>query len=336
MWSIPNFKSFLRKEFKGYLEFRRSYGFKAVLDRDTLKVFDKYLMEKNIFSLEKLTPTFFNAMIVEDLETKVPRTIQHRLGVLNNFFQYLKRHEMIDDNPIEGLACKRKLFYAPAVFTVEEIKTILKNLAKQITHKEKNRHFFLAQLSRYCAIYIQAACGMRISEVCNLELKDYDSEEQTLFIRNTKFRKDRCIPISEWTDAVITNYLETRRRLLNDNHPPLLLTYWKDKWDRKTLDHYFRTTLKALNMYKKPYRKGNTIFGSPSTHSLRHSLAVNTIKRWKKEKQHIDGLADALAAYLGHADFRYTHVYLKALEYRPQILVFDPDDIEEPPKRAQF
>ncbi len=327
-----NFKSFLKEDFVQYLSWRESLGYKTVSDHDNLKVFDHYLWKKKTRRLDQLTHFYFIDMIEEELETRLPQTLNHRLCIINNFFKYLERTEKLKENPLQHITKRKELYYSPATFSVDEIKKILEHLSKKMNSKKINQGFFLSKLSRYTAFYIQAACGMRISEICKLKLSDYDSENQTLLIRKTKFRKDRKIPISEGVDAFISNYLETRKALQDDHSPYLLLTYWKGKWDRKTLDHYFRKALKELGMYKKPEIKGNVIFGTPSTHSLRHSFAVNTIKRWQREGLDIDQISHALAAYLGHTDFVYTQVYLKALAHSPPVLIFKPLKEDEYPK----
>ena len=318
-----NFKSFLKEEFVQYILWRKNLGFKTVSDYDNLAVFDNYLWQKKIKSLNEITYEFFIEMIDEELETRLPQTINHRICVLNNFFKYLKRIEKITENPLQEIESKEELFYSPATFTVEEIKTILNHFSKNLIDKPRNKAFFLSRLSRYTAFHIQAHCGLRISEVCKLKISDYNSTKQTLYIRKTKFRKDREIPISECIAADIENYLSVRHSLLSDDQSPsLLLTHWKGPWDRKTLDHYFRKALNELGLYKKQEIKGDIIFGSPSTHSLRHSFAVNTVRRWLSLEYNINQIGHILAAYMGHVDFTCTQIYLKALSHSPFILIF--------------
>ena len=40
-------------------------------------------------------------------------------------------------------------------------------------------------------------CGLRISEALNLKLNDVDFKQGTLFIRDTKFNKERIVPMAE-------------------------------------------------------------------------------------------------------------------------------------------
>jgi len=314
------FRSFLKKKFAGYLNYRKSYGFKADADYSNLAVFDKYLVLRKVKSLSELTEKFYLEMIAYELEVLKPQTVNHRIMTLKNFYKYLERQHRIKHNPVEALPRLKELYYAPHIFSVEEINKILDYLADYTARAQKN--FFLVRFSRYSAFALQAACGLRISEVLNLKITDFDPKKMTLFIRKTKFRKDRLIPISSKSTTRLQNYLNTRQSFINDDNPCLFLSYRKEKNNRKPMAHYFLNALRDLGMDKNPEIKGNIIFGAPCPHSLRHSFAVNTVKRWISEGKDIDKVADTLATYMGHSDFSYTQVYLKCLSQRPELLVF--------------
>ena len=58
----------------------------------------------------------------------------------------------------------------------------------------------------------------------------------------------------------------------------------------------------------------NTTFGAPTPHSLRHSFAINTLKRLKQRGESSQKALPVLSAYMGHRKYRYTAVYLKVLD----------------------
>ena len=76
-----------------------------------------------------------------------------------------------------------------------------------------------------------------------------------------------------------------------------------------------------MGIYRKATLRGDTVFGSPSPHSLRHAFAVRTVRRWQKEGRSIDQIADTLMTYMGHVSLKATQVYLKALSLDPGILI---------------
>ena len=236
------YKSFLNQKIIEYIDFRKSYGFKGIVERDNLARFDQYLISKDVRSLSSLEGDFFLKMISFELERQLlPKTINQRITVLNGFFKYLVRIGSIKDNPLNSIAKLKQLYYRPYVFTPEEIKKILDYLSKRIM-SGRYKNFFLARLSHYTALSVQAACGLRISEAINFKIKDFNPTDKTYYICQSKFRKDRLIPISSETSSTITNYLNTRRASLgsDDKNPYLFLTYKKDKGSRKTIPQYFR------------------------------------------------------------------------------------------------
>ena len=82
---------------------------------------------------------------------------------------------------------------------------------------------YLKDLTIYVAILLLARCGMRISEPLRLRIEHYRHEEKSLYIENTKFKKDRLIPIPMAVATEIDNYLQVRESLLGISQNPYLL-----------------------------------------------------------------------------------------------------------------
>ncbi len=69
---------------------------------------------------------------------------------------------------------------------------------------------------------------------------------------------------------------------------------------------------------------GSTNFSGPTVHSLRHSFAVNTLKRVQARGRSPQNALPVLATYMGHVEYRYTVKYLKMIDAntRKQFLDF--------------
>jgi len=322
-------KSFLSCRFNDYIHFRKSYGFKIVCDSNNLMKFDQYLYSSNAKTLQDIDQLFILQMISIEAEKFSPSTVNQRITVLSSFFNYLCRIELIKINPLDGITRYKNLYYRPYVFSLEDLARLSDHLSKRLLMRDQEK-YFLARLSHYTALSIQAECGLRISEVINLKIKDFDPLASTLYIEKTKFRKNRLIPIAHKTSIKISNYLNTRKNLIkvNTNNPYIFLSFLENKSKRKTLSQHFRIILDEIGIYRPPRLVGNTVIGSPCTHSLRHSFAVNTIRRWKVQGRDIDQIADTLATYMGHSSFVSTQVYLKALNHNPEILIYRFGDRE--------
>lgn len=56
------------------------------------------------------------------------------------------------------------------------------------------------------ALRILYSCGTRLQETMSLQRKDIDFKNRTLFLKKTKFSKERVIPVQESLIAVMERY----------------------------------------------------------------------------------------------------------------------------------
>jgi integrase len=68
---------------------------------------------------------------------------------------------------------------------------------------------------------------------------------------------------------------------------------------------------------------GQTIFASPTPHSLRHSFAINTLKRIKERGDCPQHALPVLAAYMGHQIYQHTAKYLKFIDSEQRQAVYN-------------
>jgi len=165
------------------------------------------------------------------------------------------------------------------------------------------------------ATLLIARCALRISEPLRLLCSHYRCNEGTLYIEKTKFKKDRLIPVPKSVIVEIENYLSVRKTFICNDQNPYLLAGQKHKAiSAKQIYPVFHQAVKDIGLDQPRRIIANTTFGSPTPHSLRHSFAINTLKRIKAlDKSPRDALP-VLAAYMGHRKYRYTAVYLKVLD----------------------
>ncbi len=84
-------------------------------------------------------------------------------------------------------------------------------------------------LGIYLAILLLARCGMRIYEPLRLLRDQFRTDDNTLYIEKTKFKKDRLIPIPKAVAVEIINYLAARRTLWCPDTNAYLLAASKQK-----------------------------------------------------------------------------------------------------------
>lgn len=57
-------------------------------------------------------------------------------------------------------------------------------------------------------ITLAYSTGMRVSEVCNLKIKDVDFQRKLIHIKNAKGRKDRIVPLSQTVSELMIKYFD--------------------------------------------------------------------------------------------------------------------------------
>jgi integrase/recombinase XerD len=323
--------SLIRENTPGYVAFRTRHGYKTQHEASRLRTFEGFLTERQIVTLSAISPTVVMEYGKELLQTRKPQTVNAHLGTLDLFFRYLERMDICERNPLSDREGFRTQNFCPYVFSDAEVDLILRSFATDATQRKHVRDF-LSNLTRHCMLTIIAHCGLRISEACRLRLKDVDLEEKTIFIEQTKFRKDRKIPVSLFIVKEISNYIEARKLHLASRSSEYLFLGPKEHgrhYVRGSLTQQFHDKMQELRIWREPNLRGDTFFGSPSIHSLRHAFAMRTIRRWQAMGLPIDQIADTLSTYMGHADFSSTQVYLKALSHDPGGVILYPNGRHE-------
>jgi len=311
------FNSFLAEQMEDFIAYRFQLGYSNTSMVYCLKVLDRYVREKQV-SWASFDPLFFIRFRADlDLERRSINTIFRMIKI---FFNYLIRKDLILENPLQEITEIQENYVIPFIFSPEETDLFLKAVIKLMRTTES---FYLSDFSAYIAFLLMARCGLRTSEPLNLLKSHYRPEERTIYIEKTKFRKDRLIPIPKAVAHEINNLLKVRRLFLDDS-PFLLVKVKGDKLVRMFINRRFKRALTYINLDQPRKIIGTTNFSSPSHHSLRHSFAVNTLKRIKHQGKSCQNALPVLAAYMGHSKYKYTTYYLKVLdaEHRRQMLDF--------------
>ena len=93
---------------------------------------------------------------------------------------------------------------------------------------------------------------------------------------------------------------------------------------RQYVERRFKKAVREINLDQPRQVIGTTNFSAPTPHSLRHSFAVNLLKRIKRQGKSPQSALPVLAVYMGHSEYRHTTKYLKVLDavHRRQMLDF--------------
>lgn len=146
--------------------------------------------------------------------------------------------------------------------------------------------------SKYKAIFsLTYGCGLRLSEITKLRIKDIDSEQMRLFVNQGKGQRDRWIPLSKFALEDLRTYF----REYSPNHPEGYL-FLNLKGDNHISD-------RAVQDAFKKYHKRGRIPTEGSPHTLCHSFATHLME---------DGVnVFYIQKILGHATLWTTMRYLR-------------------------
>jgi len=131
------------------------------------------------------------------------------------------------------------------------------------------------------------SAGLRSQELINLKISDVDFERKTIHIRQSKYKKDRIVPLSTYIAKGLKKYLSVE-------HPHIWMFNGKEsdgRYSSRGLAWIMRETLKKTSIQKKV-----------NLHSLRHSYATHLLE---------DGVnIVSIKILLGHATIQTTMIYL--------------------------
>jgi site-specific recombinase XerD len=148
--------------------------------------------------------------------------------------------------------------------------------------------------------------GLRISEVVKLCVGDIDRDREALFIRETKFFKERYVPYGPRLGRCLERYLDARRTVtptLRKQDP--VFVGWAA---RRATVHLVRKHLKeVMNDAGIGPTNGSTL---PRVHDLRHTFAVHRLLRWYREGVNVQERLILLSTFMGHVNIYATQPYL--------------------------
>lgn len=208
--------------------------------------------------------------LIKDYLLKIENKNYHKqmLASIRNFFDFiLKKPLSLGDIPYP-----RKTDYLPNIFSVQEIDKFIQSYTN-IKHK--------------AMMQLMYSCGLRTSEVINLQVNQIDSTRNLIRVAGAKGFKDRDVPIPSDTIELLRSYFK--------EYKPkkwLFEGQYGEQYTSRSLQQVFYQGCNRIR-FKKKVRP----------HCLRHSRATHL----KEAGIDIKDIAD----FLGHYNLKTTELYLK-------------------------
>lgn len=286
----------LRAGVSEYLELRRSLGFRLKKDERLLLDFVGFMKRYHAAHITaKLAVKWAQRPASSDANY-----LAGRLRAVRSFARYRILNDPRTEIPAADLLPRQRSTFQPHIFSDEEIRRVLGESLRQWGGATR---FYC--LGRYTIYGLISVTGMRVGEVLNLDLGDVDLDQGVITIRNTKFGKSRLVPVHETTRIALKRYRKERDAFLSGR---IVKAFFISTHGRRivhtALDRAFRRLTKRLGM------RGAADTAGPRLHDLRHTMAVEVLRRCYRSGANPERRLPALSTYLGHTHLNYTYWYL--------------------------
>lgn len=249
--------------------------------RDLGDFFDYYAE----LEIDKIQRTQINTY-VRNLHEKAfsPTSVTRKIASLRGFFKWVCANELSPVNPTLTLEQPKVPQRLPKVMTMQEINEILNQ-----------------DLSKIQRVMLELlyGCGLRVSELVNLKINDYDLKGKFLECTG-KGSKDRIVPMGNKACEAVKDYLPERDFLVQ-------------KFNLKTKQLLINEKGKNVTrqeVYTFIHEQGKKIHKAISPHTLRHSFATHLLENGADLR--------VVQELLGHSDVSttqlYTHISKKRLK----------------------
>jgi len=216
------------------------------------------------------------------------RSVARHLVTIRHFFRFALMEETIAEDPAATIQSPKFRQSLPEFLSLAEVDRLL----------EQPDTSTVVGLRDRAMIELMYSCGLRVSELCGLGVRDLRMEDGCLRCIG-KGNKERLVPVGKRALAIVDKYLrDSRPKLLGEGSSAYLFLHQKGgKMNRITF-------WKVLGTYgrKAALRKSIT------PHMLRHSFATHLLDRGADLR--------SVQMMLGHADIATTQIYTHVVEER--------------------
>lgn len=259
------------------------------LSKNTLEAYRRDLSNFfdfcNDIDISKIQRTQINSYVRNLHEKKYsPTSIIRKIASLRGFFKWACANEKTKSNPTLTLEQPKIPQKLPKVMTAEEINSILNQ--------------DLSKLHRVI-IELLYGCGLRVSELVNLKINDFDLNGKYLECTG-KGSKDRIVPLGKKAISAIKNYLPEREYTLQKYNLQSKQLLINEKGKQVT----------RQEVYTFIHEQGKKLHKAISPHTLRHTFATHLLENGADLR--------VVQELLGHSDVSttqlYTHISKKRLK----------------------
>ncbi len=298
------FQSCFADDIRGMVAYKISLGHKADSYEWDLQNFDRYCMEYYPDS-QVLTKEIVLGWCQAGKENKKSL---YRANAMRNFARYLTAIGK------EAYVLPAEMFVSqkadiPYLFTDVELERFFE-ATDYYPHRDNSPllEYIIPVIFR-----LQYTCGLRPQEVRLLKRTDFDFRKNTIYISESKWCKDRCLPVSTEIMELCKKYDAVAQEIFPER------IYFFPSRNGTAYTHGWLTAA----FHKCWKMSGNDISSKPCVpYDLRHNFATRTLLRWVEEGKDFEAYLPYLSTYMGHASFHSSYYYVHLLPEKLAALDF--------------
>jgi len=292
--AIENYANYLRFEKNASENTIEAY----VSDLQKLQGF----AEQNLMNITPITISYEHLQEFLYQVSKInysERTQARWISSIKGFFSFLLEDELREDNPSALLETPKLGLYLPDTLSLEEIEKLISATDENTDLAKRNR----------CMIEVLYGCGLRVSELTELQISNINFKENYLKIQG-KGDKVRFVPLADYTADFIKNYINNIRskQKINPKHSDILFLNSRGaQISRQMVFLIIKDIVKKAGIQK-----------NISPHTFRHSFATHLLQNGADLR--------FIQEMLGHSSITTTEIYthLNTEELHETILKYHP------------
>jgi site-specific recombinase XerD len=273
---LKSYRTYLRmrnyspRTIDSYEQVIRHFGYYVWLRRHTdvtkLVIYWKDFDNARLDTSVDVTPVIASDFLsfVSSMQTYKPKTFHRIISTLSSFYRFLYTQGAVTANPLTGIDRPR--------IKQQDVKYLKHNQVLRLLDSIDDPRDKLIVRTIY-------ATGVRVSELCNMNIEDIDFDEHTIRIRG-KGDKMRTVFIDDDTRADILKFIGNRIE------GPVFVGQQGKNISSRAIQHIFR----------------NYAPTGITPHKIRHSYASELYKRSKNLR--------VVQENLGHTSIKTTEIYL--------------------------
>ena len=218
--------------------------------------------------------------ISQDDQARAATTVARRLSCLYRFYRFLSDEGLMEsppDHPMRPKIPKR----LPTTLSFDEVEALLDapDLTKESGARDK------------AMLETMYACGLRVSELLDLQMQDVNVQARIVTIRRGKGAKQRSVPITSFALEYLVNYVKNFRKYNKGNKKQEVFLNLRGEPISRI--YFFRQV--------KAYALEAGIDKPISPHTLRHCFATHLLEQGAELR--------VVSEMLGHTHLSTTQIY---------------------------